>query len=161
MSEYAIEFADWCEFPPETMVGETVYDSEGNAIGWITNATLGAGTCHMRLACEEEDADGCIWPDHYECDACGAKVNGHYAVLRHGDTAEILPELQKANSQGGLTMNATIEQLETLRTPFATITPTIWHDGDMCGLASLRVVLTCPLASWVSDVVARAIGAAL
>ena len=33
-------------------------------------------TCHMRLAYEEEDADGCIWPDHYECDACGAKVNG-------------------------------------------------------------------------------------
>lgn len=44
MSEYGIEFADWCEFPPETMVGETVYDGEGNAIGWITNATVGRET---------------------------------------------------------------------------------------------------------------------
>jgi len=35
-------------------------------------------------------------------------------------------------------MNATIEQLETIHTPLATITPTIWRDGDMCGLASLR-----------------------
>lgn len=34
------------------------------------------GTCHMRLVYEEEDADGFIWPDHYECDACGANVNG-------------------------------------------------------------------------------------
>ena len=39
-------------------------------------ALLEQRTCHMRLAYEEEDADGCIWPDHYECDACGAKVNG-------------------------------------------------------------------------------------
>lgn len=39
-------------------------------------ATLGRGTCHMRLVYEEEDADGFIWPDHYECDACGANVNG-------------------------------------------------------------------------------------
>ena len=52
-------------------------------------------------------------------------------------------------------MNATIEQLETLRTPFATITPTIWHDGDMCGLASLRVTPTCPL-TWLLGVIARA-----
>ncbi len=58
-------------------------------------------------------------------------------------------------------MNATIEQLETIHTPLATITPTIWRDGDMCGLASLRVVPTCPLASWVADVVARAIGVML
>ena len=58
-------------------------------------------------------------------------------------------------------MNATIEQLETLRTPLATITPTIWRDGDMCGLASLRMVPTCPLASLVADVVARAIGGTL
>ena len=41
MSDYCIQFADWCEFPPETMVGETVFDSEGNAIGWIVNATVG------------------------------------------------------------------------------------------------------------------------
>ena len=43
---------------------------------------------------------------------------------------------------------ATIEQLETIHTPFATITPVVWRDGDMCGLASLRVVPTCPLAWW-------------
>ena len=42
---YGIQFAEWCEFPPETMVGETVFDGEGNAIGWIVNATVGAGTC--------------------------------------------------------------------------------------------------------------------
>jgi hypothetical protein len=41
MSDYGIQFADWCEFPPETMVGETVFDCEGNAIGWIVNATAG------------------------------------------------------------------------------------------------------------------------
>ena len=46
-------------------------------------ATLGTGTCHMRLAYEEEDADGCIWPDHYECDACGANVNG---IMPYYDT---------------------------------------------------------------------------
>lgn len=38
--------------------------------------TLGREECIMRLAFEEEDADGCIWPDHYECSACGAKVHG-------------------------------------------------------------------------------------
>ena len=76
MSEYGITFAPTLDRPPETMVGETVFDAEGNAIGWITSAVVGVGKCHMRLAYEEEDADGCIWPDHYECDACGAKVNG-------------------------------------------------------------------------------------
>ena len=39
-------------------------------------ATADADKCHMRLAYEEDDADGCIWPDHYECDKCGAKVGG-------------------------------------------------------------------------------------
>ena len=38
---YAIQFAEFYEFPPETMVGETVFDGEGNAIGWIVNATAG------------------------------------------------------------------------------------------------------------------------
>lgn len=55
-------------------------------------------------------------------------------------------------------MKATIEQLETVKLPLVTITPTIWRDGDMCGLASLRVVPTCPLAWWFAGVVARAIG---
>ena len=41
-----------------------------------TNGERTNGTCHMRLAYEEEDADGFIWPDHYECSACGANVNG-------------------------------------------------------------------------------------
>lgn len=53
-------------------------------------------------------------------------------------------------------MNAIIETLETLRTPIATVTPTIWRDGDMCGLASLRVVPTCPLA-WLLGAIARAV----
>ena len=39
-------------------------------------ATLGRGECHMRLVYEEEDADGFVWPDHYECSVCGASVNG-------------------------------------------------------------------------------------
>ena len=38
MSGYGITFAPTLERPPETMVGETVYDAEGNAIGWIVNA---------------------------------------------------------------------------------------------------------------------------
>ena len=41
-----------------------------------TNGERTNGTCHMRLAYEEEDADGFIWPDHYECSVCGANVNG-------------------------------------------------------------------------------------
>ena len=49
-------------------------------------------------------------------------------------------------------MNATIETLETLHTPIADITPVIWRDGDMCGLASLRVVPTCPLAWWLGAI---------
>lgn len=53
-------------------------------------------------------------------------------------------------------MNATIEQLETLHTTLATITPVIWRDEDMCGLASLRVVPTCPLAWWFGAI-ARAV----
>ena len=40
------------------------------------DATLGRGECCMRLVYEEEDADGFIWPDHYECSACGANVHG-------------------------------------------------------------------------------------
>ena len=50
--------------------------------------TAGVETCHMRLVYEEEDADGCIWPDHYECDACGAKGNG---IMTFCDT-EIPPK---------------------------------------------------------------------
>ena len=53
-------------------------------------------------------------------------------------------------------MNATIEKLETVKLPFATITPTIWRDGDMCGLASLRVTPTCPLA-WLLETIAMAV----
>ena len=52
-------------------------------------------------------------------------------------------------------MNATIETLETICTPFVNITPVMWRDGDMCGLASLRVVPTCPLA-WLLGAIARA-----
>lgn len=44
-ADYGIKFADWYKFPPEMMVGETVYDAEGNAIGWIVNATVDVGTC--------------------------------------------------------------------------------------------------------------------
>lgn len=53
-------------------------------------------------------------------------------------------------------MNATIEQLETLHTPLATITPVIWRDGDMCGLASVRVTPTCPLV-WLLGAIVRAV----
>lgn len=38
--------------------------------------TVARETCEMRLAYEEEDGDGVIWPDHYECSECHAKVNG-------------------------------------------------------------------------------------
>lgn len=58
---YGIEFADWCEFPPETMVGETVFDGEGNAIGWIVAATADAGTCK----------DVCASVSEFTCSECG------------------------------------------------------------------------------------------
>lgn len=41
---YGIEFATTLDRPHETMVGETVFDAEENAIGWITNATVGRET---------------------------------------------------------------------------------------------------------------------
>lgn len=56
MSDYGIQFADWCELPPEAMVGETVFDGEGNAIGWIVNATAGRSCA----SCPEMDN-----PDSY------------------------------------------------------------------------------------------------
>lgn len=52
-------------------------------------ATLGWGTCHMRLAYEEEDEDGFIWPDFYECSGCHARVNG---ILTNYDT-EVAPKV--------------------------------------------------------------------
>ena len=50
-------------------------------------------------------------------------------------------------------MTATIETLETVRTPLANITPVMWRDGDMCGLASVMVTPTCPLAWWLGAIV--------
>ena len=38
MTDYGITFAPTLDRPHETMVGETVYDAEGNEIGWIANA---------------------------------------------------------------------------------------------------------------------------
>jgi len=46
---YGIEFATTLDRPHETMVGETMFDAEGNAIGWITNTTMGAGTCEGEI----------------------------------------------------------------------------------------------------------------
>lgn len=83
MSGYGITFATTLDRPHETMVGETVYDAEGNAIGWIVNANVGAETCHYI-----PDDVGFTWWDendveHYEeysasdecgsasCDKCG------------------------------------------------------------------------------------------
>lgn len=37
-------------------------------------------------------------------------------------------------------MNATIEQLETVRTPPANITPVIWRDGELAGIARIDIV---------------------
>lgn len=51
-------------------------------------------------------------------------------------------------------MNATIEEMETVRMPFVEVTPVVWRDGDMCGLASVRVTPTCPLA-WLLGAIAR------
>ena len=93
-ADYGITFASTFDRPHETMVGETVYDSEGNAIGWIANAKVGAGTCRNisdppnGFLCSE-----CGWGDFDEpthllttakftdndrgpnyCPNCGAKV---------------------------------------------------------------------------------------
>lgn len=83
----------YTEFLVRTVVDAKHYTVQPNVIGsliltgltheQVIAATLGTGTCHMRLAYEEEDADGCIWPDHYECDACGANVNG---IMPYPDT---------------------------------------------------------------------------
>lgn len=41
MSEvYLIEFAEQCGRPRETFAGETAYDAEGNAMGWIVEGTV-------------------------------------------------------------------------------------------------------------------------
>ena len=49
-------------------------------------------------------------------------------------------------------MKATIETLETVKLPFAEVTPTIWRDGDMCGLAHVQITHTCPLAWWLGAI---------
>lgn len=41
---YGITFTPTFDRPPETMVGETVYDAEGNAIGWIASARVEEAT---------------------------------------------------------------------------------------------------------------------
>lgn len=38
MNKYAVEFAVIFERPPETMIGESIFDGEGNHIGWIADA---------------------------------------------------------------------------------------------------------------------------
>ncbi len=55
-------------------------------------------------------------------------------------------------------MNATIEEMETVRTPFAEITPVVWRDGGMCGLASLHVRMCVGPIGWL---IANAITKAL
>lgn len=62
---YGIRFAPTFDFPPETMVGETVFDSEGNAIGWIVDATVDVGTCRA-VVCNQSD---CVHNREYRC-AC-------------------------------------------------------------------------------------------
>ena len=71
MSEYGIEFADWCEFPPETMVGETVFDGEGNVIGWIANATVGRETLTA------EQVRECVKGVYFEGYSDGATHRAH------------------------------------------------------------------------------------
>ena len=44
MSDYGIQFAPTLDRPHETMVGETVYDAEGVAVGWIVNARIEEAT---------------------------------------------------------------------------------------------------------------------
>ena len=67
-ADYGIQFAPTLERPPETMVGESVFDGEGNAIGWIVNAAVGAGTCTMK-------PDGYLDEEYgiYVCSYCGEK----------------------------------------------------------------------------------------
>jgi len=75
---YGIQFADWCEFPPETMVGETVFDSEGNAIGWIVDAMVGKDI------------------EHYD----GSGRRGTVAILQGGRKPE---EVMFVHDEGGVT----------------------------------------------------------
>ena len=79
------------EFPPETMVGETVFDSGGEAVGWIVNPDF-QSTCHAdeteTIYASRYDANG--WTNYHihvmECSACGRTyehVNGDYEYCPH------------------------------------------------------------------------------
>lgn len=85
---YGIQFAPTFDRPPETMVGETVFDGEGNAIGWVTSAEVGAGTCHIKpwkmepdtgfFDCMECDCgfveDVSVWAKANFCPNCGKRI---------------------------------------------------------------------------------------
>lgn len=75
---YGIRFAPTFDFPPETMVGETVFDSEGNAIGWIVDATVGKDI------------------EHYD----GGGRRGTVAILQGGRKPE---EVLFVRDEGGVT----------------------------------------------------------
>ncbi len=69
--DYAITFAPTLDRPPETMVGETVFDSEGVAIGWITNAMVGRETLTA------EQVRECAKGVYFEGYGDGATHRGH------------------------------------------------------------------------------------
>ena len=76
------------EFPPETMVGETVFDSGGEAVGWIVNPDF-QSTCHTdeTETIECGTIDGRRYDIHVmECSACGRTyehVCGNYEYCPH------------------------------------------------------------------------------
>lgn len=88
MSEQPYGFIPWegYETPPEMMVGETVFDAEGEAVGWIVNPE----TCQADET-ETLHARGDTWGTKefdkkvivhvMECSECGhtyEHVNGSY-----------------------------------------------------------------------------------
>ena len=46
-------------------------------------------------------------------------------------------------------MNQSIELLDTIYLPFIQITPTIWRDGDMCGLANIYIRPSAGPIGWL------------
>lgn len=96
MSEYGIEFADWCEFPPETMVGETVFDGGGNAIGWIVNATVGVEAddatmrkLHERMNAELIGLERKLGIEHADCSVIVPFVANMHEIIEDAATVGV------------------------------------------------------------------------
>lgn len=81
---YGIMFCNDLDVPPEMMVGETVFDSEGQAIGWVTVPEPCRADETDTWECVRDDMGGygkTLTVHVMECTECGHTyeyVNGDY-----------------------------------------------------------------------------------